>query len=94
MDTFEQDFKQAIDNLCKEHKYHVDYITVGSDPEVLIIARIRGGSSGHRVEVYLRARDCKVIIPETGIENTFKKNELNGVIDCIRDFLESPLPTQ
>ena len=94
MDTFEQNFKQAIENLCEEYKYHVDYITVGSDPEVLIIARIRGGSSGRVPEVILTARGCKVIIPKTDIEKTFKKDELNGVINYIKDLLETPLTNQ
>jgi len=93
MDTFEQDFKQAIDKVCEESKYHVDYVSIGSDPEVSIIARIRGGSTGRKVEVYLTGRNCKVIVPETDIEKTFKKNELNRVIDCIKDLLETPLTT-
>lgn len=91
MCKFEEDFKQAIDNLCKEYKYNVDYSTVGSDPEVLLMARIRGGSSGLAPEIIITARGCKVIIPETDIEKTFKKNELNRIIDCVKDILENPI---
>lgn len=94
MNTFEQDFKQAIEKLCEEHKYHVDYTPLPADPEVCLIARVRGGSRGRRVEVYPSGKDCKVIIPETNIGKTFKKNELNRIIDCIIDFLETPPTTQ
>jgi len=94
MHTFQQDFKEAIEKLCEEHKYHVDYTPLPADPEVCLIARIRGGRSGRRVEVYPKAKGCKVIIPETDIEKTFKKNELNLVIDCIKDFIENPLTAQ
>lgn len=94
MCAFEQDFKEAIEKLCEEHKYHVDYIPIPYDPDVILIARIRGGSSGHRVEVYPKAKGYKVIIAETDIQKTFKKSELNIVISCIRDFLENPLGAQ
>ena len=100
MNTFEQDFKQAIEKLQEERKskgkrpYGVHYATVGDDPQVLIKARIQGVHSGHIVEVYLTAKGDKVIIPGTSIQKTFKKSELNGVIDCIKDFLENPLTTQ
>lgn len=94
MDTFEQDIKQAIDDLCEEHKYHVDYIPLPADPDVCLIARVRGGNRGRRVEVYLLGRDYKVIIPESDFKKTFKKNDLNGVINCIKDLLEAPLTNQ
>jgi len=94
MCTFEQDFKQAIDELCEERKYHVDYVTIGSDPKVIIIARIRGGTSWGATEVILTARGCKVIVPQTNIEETFKKNELDCLVDCIRRLLENPVANQ
>jgi hypothetical protein len=97
MSTLKQDFKEAIENLQEERKlqkkrpYDVHYCHVGADPQFLIKAHIQGGSSGQRVEIYLTAKDYKVIIPETDIKRTFTKNELNSVIDCIKDFLENPL---
>ena len=100
MDAFEQAFKEAIENLQEERKlqkkrpYDVHYCRLPRDPRVLIIARIQGGRSGHGVEVYLKAKCYKVIIPETDIHKTFKKTELNLMIDCIKDFLETPLTTQ
>jgi hypothetical protein len=100
MDIFEQDFKRAIENLQEERQlqgkrpYDVHYTTVGADPEVLVKARLQGGSSGRSVEVYLKAKGYKVIIPKTDIEKTFKKSELNGVIDYIKDLLETPLTNQ
>jgi len=96
MSTFEQDFKEAIENLQEERKvekkrpYVVHYCTTGTEPDFVVIARIKGGTSGRSVEVSLLGRDCKVIIPGTDIKKTFQKNELNGIIDCIEDFLENP----
>ena len=100
MDAFEQAFKEAIENLQEERKlqkkrpYDVHYCRLPRDPRVLIIARIQGGRSGRRVEVYLLGRNYKVIIPETDFKKTFKKNDLNGVINCIKDLLETPLTNQ
>ncbi|HIJ53216.1 MAG TPA: hypothetical protein HPP66_08690 [Planctomycetes bacterium] len=84
MCTFEQNFKRAIEDLCKDRNYHVDYIP----PQVCIIARIRGGSSGRKVEVVLTGKEYLVRVPETAIKKSFAKNELDFVIDCIRDILE------
>lgn len=97
MCAFEEDFKQAIENLQEERKsrgkrpYDVHYTTPGTDPEVLIRARIQGGCSGRSVEVYITARGCKVMIPETDIQKNLKKSELNLIIDCIKDLLETPI---
>ncbi len=100
MCTFKQDFKQAIETLQEERKlqkkrpYDVHYCTTGTEPDVAVIARIQGGSSGRSVEVTLLGRDCKVIIPQTDIQKTFRKNELNSIIECIKGFLENPLTDQ
>lgn len=84
MCTFEQDFKRVIEDLCKDRNYHADYIP----PQICIIARIRGGSSGRKVEVVLTGKEYRVRVPETDIKKSFAKNELDLVIDCIRDILE------
>lgn len=84
MCTFEQDFKRVIENLCKERNYHADYIP----HQVCIIARIRGGSSGRKVEVVLTGKEYRVRVPETDIKKSFAKNELDLVMDCIRNILE------
>ena len=100
MCTYDEDFKQAIENLQekrksqKKHPYDVHYHTVGTDPQALIRACIQGGSSGHSAEVYLTAKGYKVIIPESDVQRVFKKSELNLVIYCIKDFLENPLSTR
>lgn len=100
MCKYDEDFKQAIENLQENRKsqkkraYDVHYHTVGTEPQVLIRACIQGGSSGHNAEVYLTARGYKVIIPGSDVQRMFKKSELNLVIDCIKDFLENPLSTQ
>ena len=97
MDTFEQDFKRAIETLQgerrsqKKHPYDVHYCTTKTVPDVVVIAHIQGGSSGHSVEVSLIGKDCKVIVPQTGSEKTFKKNDLSSIIECIKGFLENPL---
>ena len=100
MYSFQEDFKQGIENLQEERKsqkkrpYDVHYRLLPHDPQVCIMACIRGGSSGRSVEVALIGRDCKVIIPQTDIQKTFRKNELNSIIECIKGFLENPLTDQ
>lgn len=68
--------------------------TVGTEPQVLVKADIEGGSSDRRVEVYLTGKDYIVIVPETPIKKSFPKNELNRVINCIKDLLGNPLANQ
>jgi hypothetical protein len=94
MCTSEQDFKRAVEDLCKDRDYHADYVTVGSDPEVCIMARIRGRRSGRRVEVILTGKDYSIIVPQTPIKKSFTKQQLNLVIDCIKDLLENPVVNQ
>lgn len=100
MCAFEQDFKQAIENLQEERKlqkkrsYDVHYCTTGTEPDVLVKTRIQGGSSGRGVEVTLTAKGCKVIVPQIHIKKSFTKNELNSIIECIKGFLENPLTDQ
>ncbi len=97
MSISEEDFKEAIENLQKERKlekkrpYNVHYCHVGPDRQVLIKTRIQGGNTGRSVEVYLTAKGYKVIVPQTDIAETFKENELDLVIECVRRLLETPL---
>jgi len=97
MCTFEEDFKLAIEDIQKErklqkkHPYNVHYSHLPVEPQFLIKAHIQGGRSGRRIEVYTIGKDCNVTIVDTDIKKTFKKNELGQIIDCIKDFLETPL---
>jgi hypothetical protein len=94
MTTFEEDFKDAIEQLCKEHNYHADYITIDTDLKILIRVHIRGGKCGYKVEVVLTGRDCTVIIPESDIKKSFRKDDLNDITNCIKNFLETHLAIQ
>jgi hypothetical protein len=94
MSTFERDFKRAIEDLCKKHNCHVDYIPVGADPQVYIMARIRCISSGRKVEVILTGKEYRVIVPETDMKETVNKNDLNGLVDSIMRLLEPSVANQ
>lgn len=89
MCTSEQDFKHAIEDLCKERKYHLNYTTVGSDPQVCIRAHLRGGNSGRMAEVTLTGKGYTVVVPQTPVKKSFTKTQLNLVTEYIKDLLES-----
>ena len=97
MGAFEQDFKQAIEKLQEERKaqgkrpYNVHYYRLSRTSRVFGKVLIQGGSSGFSVEVYLNARGYEVITLQDNTKRTFKKNELDDVVNYIKDLLEAPL---
>jgi len=86
MDSFQQEISQAFKGL---DRIHVDFTKVGDDPEIIIKARIRGGSTGLTVEVFNTAIEYRV--SSSGCETTkiFGKNELSKTIEYVKDILKT-----
>ena len=85
MDSFQEEISQAFKGL---DRIHVDFTKVGDDPEIIIKARIRGGSTGLTVEVFNTAIKYKVSSSECETTEEFAKNELSRAIKYAKDILE------
>ena len=68
---------------------HVDFFPIPDEPEIIIKALIRGGSTGLNVEVINTAIEYKVSSSGSETTKIFGKNELSKTIEYVKDILKT-----